>query len=98
MKNMILCQSCGIPLDNEATKGTEKNGLKSEEYCKYCYENGVFLNPEMSLDQMKNNVETIMKKLELHHYEIQKAVNILPALTRWKTSSKTKSDTIMENQ
>jgi hypothetical protein len=85
MKNIILCQSCGMPLDKEDIKGTEKNGLKSNEYCKYCYENGVFKHPKMSLDEMKNNVENTMKKLEIHHYEIQKAVNILPALKRWKT-------------
>ena len=84
MESMILCQSCGIPLDTEEIKGTEKNQLKSNEYCKYCYENGVFLHPKMSLEDMKNNVENVMKKLDIHHYEIQKAVNILPALKRWK--------------
>jgi len=46
MESKILCQSCGMPLDTEEMKGTEKNGLKSNEYCKYCYENGVFKHPE----------------------------------------------------
>lgn len=35
---------------------------------------------------MQNNVKNQMKKLELHEYEIQKAVNILPALKRWKSN------------
>ena len=85
MENVKFCQSCGMPLDTEDLKGTEKNGLKTDEYCKYCYENGVFKNPEMNLEDMKKNVQNQMKKLELHEYEIQKAVNILPALNRWKT-------------
>lgn len=85
MKNVISCQSCGMPLDTEDQKGTEKNGLKSDEYCKYCYENGVFKHPKMNLEEMKNNVKNQMKKLEIHKYEIQKALNILPALKRWKT-------------
>lgn len=82
MENKTICQSCGMPLDTEAVKGTEKNGLKSNEYCKYCYEDGVFKNPKMNLEDMENNVKNQMKRLELHEYAIQKAVNILPALKR----------------
>ncbi len=37
---------------------------------------------------MKKNVESQMKKLELHEYAIQKAINILPSLNRWKTLEK----------
>jgi len=85
MENKIICQSCSMPLDTEDVKGTEKNGLKSNEYCKYCYEDGVFKHPKMNLDEMKNNVQNQMKKLELHQYAIQKAVNILPILKRWKS-------------
>lgn len=85
MENKTLCQSCGMPLDSEAVKGTEKNGLKSNEYCKYCYENGAFKDSKMNLDEMKNNVKNQMKKLELHENAIQKAVNILPMLKRWKS-------------
>jgi hypothetical protein len=86
MENKTICQSCGMPLDTEAVKGTEKNGLKSNEYCKYCYEDGVFTNPKMNLEDMETNVKNQMKKLELHEYAIQKAVNILPALKRWKSN------------
>ncbi|PWA05813.1 zinc ribbon domain-containing protein [Flavobacterium psychrotolerans] len=85
MENKILCQSCGMPLDTEAVKGTEKNGLKNNEYCKYCYENGAFKDSNMNLDEMRNNVKNQMKKLELHENAIQKAVNILPMLKRWKS-------------
>jgi len=85
MKNYTLCQSCGLPLNKEELKGTEINGSKTDEYCKYCYENGALKNPEMNLEDMKKTVENQMKKLELHEYLIQKALNILPALKRWKS-------------
>lgn len=85
MENTILCQSCGIPLDSEEVKGTKKNGLKSDKHCKYCYENGAFKHPNMILEEMQNNVKNQMKKLELHEHAIQKAINILPALSRWNT-------------
>jgi hypothetical protein len=84
MENVTLCQSCGLPLDKESQKGNDKNGLKTDEYCKYCYEYGAFKNPKMNLEDMKNTVETHMKKLNIPHNVIKKAVNILPALGRWR--------------
>ncbi|MBG6109615.1 hypothetical protein IWX84_000474 [Flavobacterium sp. CG_9.10] len=83
MENIVLCQSCGMPLDKEELKGTEQNGFKNEEYCKYCYENGNFKKPTMNLEDMKDTVSTQMKKLKLPIYTIQKAINILPTLKRW---------------
>jgi Fe-S cluster assembly ATPase SufC len=74
-----------MPLNKEEVKGTEKNGLKTDEYCKYCYENGAFKNPDMNLEDMKKNVQNQMKKMQLHENVIQKAVNILPALKRWQS-------------
>ena len=85
MKNETICQSCGMPIDSEEIKGTDKNGSKNNDYCKFCYDDGVFKNPKMNLDEMKNNVKTQMKKLDLHEYTIQKAINSLPALKRWKS-------------
>ncbi len=38
------CQSCGMPMgDTAELYGTEADGSKSGDYCKYCYENGAFL-------------------------------------------------------
>lgn len=86
MENTSLCQSCGLPLGNEQIKGTEKNGLKNDQYCNYCYKDGAFTKPAMNLEEMKNSVSTQMKKLKLPIYTIQKAINILPTLSRWKTN------------
>lgn len=79
-----LCQSCGIPLDNEQLKGTKANGLKTDEYCKYCYQAGEFAQPNMTFTDMKETVETQMKKLKLSEHTIKEALDILPYLSRWK--------------
>lgn len=81
-----LCQSCGIPLDNDAIKGTEKNGLKNQEYCKFCYDQGGFINPNLTIDEMKERVENQMKKLKLSDEAIQEAISVLLPLNRWKSS------------
>ncbi|MCL2077306.1 MAG: zinc ribbon domain-containing protein [Oscillospiraceae bacterium] len=41
-KNVKFCQSCMMPMQNDEEWGTEKDGVKSADYCKYCYENGEF--------------------------------------------------------
>lgn len=51
MDNMIFCQSCGIPLDSEETKGTSAGGAKCDDYCVYCYKNGAFTK-DMTMDEM----------------------------------------------
>ena len=62
MKNTSLCQSCGLPLTNEEVKGTEQSGLKSDDYCNYCYEDSSFKKPEMALEDMKETVKNHMEK------------------------------------
>lgn len=38
-----FCQSCGMPMnDADGLYGTNADGSKNEEYCKYCFENGAF--------------------------------------------------------
>jgi hypothetical protein len=78
-----LCQSCGIPLDNQQLKGTEANGLKRMIIVNF--DAGSFVKPSMTFIDMKETVETQMNKLKLSEKLIQDAVNILPTLNRWKT-------------
>lgn len=84
MDNKVFCQSCSMPLDTEEIKGTEKNNSKSQEYCKYCYENGAFKSPDMTLEQMKEIVKLQMEKQHLPGNLIQLSLSMLPNLKRWK--------------
>ncbi|MDC1865294.1 zinc ribbon domain-containing protein [Bacteroides uniformis] len=45
-----FCQSCGMPL-NPANPGTNADGSISEDYCGYCYKDGVFLQ-DFNMSQM----------------------------------------------
>ncbi|MFI5129125.1 MAG: zinc ribbon domain-containing protein [Chitinophagales bacterium] len=85
MENKSLCQSCSMPLDSPALLGTEKDGNKSQEYCKYCYQDGVFINAGMTLDEMRTVVKTQMEKRKIDTAIINQAVAVLPALKRWKS-------------
>lgn len=38
-----FCQCCGMPMGTtDELYGTEEDGSKSKDYCKYCYEKGAF--------------------------------------------------------
>ncbi len=85
MNMQNFCQSCSMPLDNDQVKGTEKDGSLSNEYCKYCYENGAFTTPGMSMKEMETIVVSEMKKKAIPQNIIDMAVNSLPYLKRWQT-------------
>jgi len=80
----LFCQSCTMPIDNVADRGTEKDGSKSNEYCKYCYQDGALINPNMTFEEMKSLVITQMKNMNLPPDIIQNSVRSLPNLKRWR--------------
>ena len=51
MENQQFCQSCGMPLQNPEDFGTERDGSKSEDYCKHCYVKGEFPQ-DITMEQM----------------------------------------------
>ena len=41
-KEQRFCQSYGMPLADVNDIGTNADGSRNEDYCKYCYKNGQF--------------------------------------------------------
>jgi len=41
-----------MPMEKPEDFGTEANGSKNKDYCCYCYENGAFLYPEATMEQV----------------------------------------------
>jgi len=80
-----FCQSCSMPLDNPELLGTEKDGSKNPEYCKYCYQQGAFTTPGMALKDMSLLVVAQMEKMNFDATTIDMTVSSLPHLKRWKT-------------
>ena len=79
-----FCQSCSMPLDKPEMLGTEKDGSKNKEYCVYCYQNGAFINPHMTLADMKTLVKEQMEKMKIDSKIINIALSTLPNLKRWR--------------
>jgi hypothetical protein len=85
MSSKHFCQSCSMPIDNPDLCGTEKDGTKSNEYCRYCYQNGEFTNPDLTLEEMKEHMMRIMEKDKLSKDILERALNRLPFLKRWSS-------------
>lgn len=84
MESKRICQSCSMPLSDPALLGTEKDGSPKKYYCKYCYENGQFTNPRITLEEMKKRVKSEMEEMKMDADTISMAVNSLPNLKRWR--------------
>lgn len=65
--------------------GTNADGQPSNKYCSYCYENGKFLNPDITAEEMQALVKEKIKEMggfmKLMAGFFAKGV---PKLERWK--------------
>ena len=87
--NEKYCQSCGMPMgDNADLYGTNADGSKNEDYCKYCYENGEFTS-DCTMEEM---IEICVGPMVEVNSNISKEeatkmmLEFFPTLKRWQTA------------
>lgn len=51
MPMSYYCQCCSMPIPDEEMHGTEADGSKSADFCKYCYDQGDFTAKGMAMDE-----------------------------------------------
>ncbi len=85
-----FCQSCGMPLSKDKGRGgTEKDGIKSSEYCSNCYGNGQFTEPDITAEQMQTKVKQMMKSdMHMPSFMANYFVKEIPGLRRWSKAHK----------
>jgi hypothetical protein len=84
-----ICQSCGMPLENDPKGGgSNADKLRSEKYCSFCFENGKFTDEGISLhDKIEKNIKIAVSMMKMSEETArQTAESILPNLERWKNS------------
>ncbi|NOZ47743.1 MAG: hypothetical protein GXO79_13320 [Chlorobi bacterium] len=81
------CQSCGMPMKKDPKNGgTNSDGTKNLMYCSYCYENGDFTQPDMTVDEMKTLVKGKMKEMGFPGFLSGFFTKGIPGLERWKNA------------
>lgn len=81
-----ICQSCGMPMQNERDFGTNEDNSKNEEYCHFCFKNGDFTDSGITMEQKINQlVEIAVAQMNMTEMDAREmAEKILPTLKRWK--------------
>ena len=84
-----VCQCCAMPMASDEVYGTNADGSKNDEYCKYCYVNG-----EM---QFKGTMEEMIEICVPHMVsgnpemtaEAARKImaEVLPTLSYWKNQT-----------
>lgn len=78
------CQSCGMPLNkDENSGGTEIDGSKSIMYCSHCYENGSFVLPNITVEEMRERVINKMVEMKFPKFLAKVFTNNIYKLQRW---------------
>jgi len=85
MKTNKFCQSCGMPMSKDPKDGsTNSDGSKNLMYCSYCYESGVFIQPDMTVEEMKELVKEKMIEMGTPKFLSGFFTKGIPKLERWK--------------
>ncbi len=80
-----FCQSCSMPMEKPEDFGTLANGLKNNDYCNHCFQNGEFTEPNVTLQEMQECATKHM--IEDAHMPKEQAEwvanGFIPTLKRW---------------
>ena len=79
-----FCQSCAMPMQKPEDFGTNANGSRNQDYCRYCYQNGQFTEPGITMEQMIEKCAGIMKQMNLPQKQIEQTKTFIPMLKRWR--------------
>ena len=86
--NEVICQSCGMPIEDKKLRGTEKDGSESKDYCCYCYKNGEFGKDETMEEMIESCIPFMLEDGSCKTQEEARSalLNVIPNLKRWKTA------------
>lgn len=81
-----ICQSCGMPITNKNQFGKEKNGELNNDFCKYCYDNGEFID-NVDMNQYIEMCSQYGSQANMTNSEMKEyCTKLFPTLKRWKQS------------
>ncbi|MGN0535916.1 MAG: zinc ribbon domain-containing protein [Eubacterium sp.] len=79
-----ICQSCGMPITSDEQLGTNADGSINSDYCKYCYENGEFID-RVSMEEYIDMCSQYGEQAGMTNEEMRKlCTELFPTLKRWK--------------
>ncbi len=88
-EHQVRCQSCGQRI-MEGFAGAEADGSPAKEWCKMCYQNGAFTDPNMTLEKMMQaSIKHMVRVMNFSQEQADVLTHsVIPQLKRWRTSGK----------
>ena len=84
MENTKICQSCGMPLTSNDMFATEKDGSVNEDYCKWCYKDGEFID-KCSMKEFIDKCSQFGAQAGMTNDQMRAyCTSLFPTLKRWK--------------
>ena len=79
-----ICQSCGMPITSEEQLGKNMDGSINPDYCKYCYENGEFID-KVTMEEYIEMCSEYGAQAGMTNEEMKEfCTKLFPTLKRWK--------------
>ena len=79
----LVCQCCGMPLEDDGIIGRDKDGALNEDYCKWCYADGTY-----TYSDMDNLIDVCVANMANENFTEEQAreymKQLLPTLNYWK--------------
>ena len=79
----LICQCCGMPIEDDAIMGRDSDGTLNEDYCKWCYADGTY-----TYSNMDDLIDVCVKNMVSEDFTEEQARSymkeILPKLDYWK--------------
>ena len=84
MEESRICQSCGMPITSNEQLGTEVNGELNNDYCKYCYKDGEFID-KVSMEEYIDMCAQYGAQAGMTNEEMKAhCTKLFPTLKRWQ--------------
>ena len=82
--NNKICQSCGMPIKSDDDLGNNKDGSLNNDYCKYCYKDGEFID-KVSMEKYIEMCSEYGEQAGMTNEEMKEFCSkLFPTLKRWK--------------
>jgi len=80
-----FCQSCSMPLAKPEDFGTSGPGYRVNAYCRFCYRDGAFTDPDVTMEQMIDRCVAIMANRGVMPESRARELltEVIPRLARW---------------
>ena len=79
----LVCQCCGMPLEDDGMMGHNSDGSLNEDYCKWCYVDGTY-----TYSDMDDLIDVCVKHMVNENFTEEQArvymKELLPKLDYWK--------------